>query len=30
MLMGKTMEEYENEAERYESWLGGLFKEACI
>ncbi len=28
MLMGKTMEEYEKEAERYESWLGGLFKEA--
>ena len=28
MLIGKTMEEYEKEAERYESWLGGLFKEA--
>jgi len=28
MLMGKTMEEYEVEAERYEAWLSGLFKEA--
>lgn len=28
MLMGKTMEEYEKEADRYESWLSGLFKEA--
>ena len=28
MLMGKTMEEYNNEAERYESWLSGLFKES--
>ena len=28
MLMGKTMEEYEAEAERYEAWLSGLFKEA--
>ena len=26
--MGKTMEEYEVEAERYEAWLSGLFKEA--
>ena len=25
--MGKTMEEYEVEAERYEAWLSGLFKE---
>ena len=28
MLMGKTMEVYDVEAERYEAWLSGLFKEA--
>ena len=28
MLMGKSLDQYNQEAGRYENWLGGLFKEA--